>query len=75
MEEYIKKSEALSKAKYYETGLTTGFEYVTTEDLNSLPTYSFPSPSDEDKKIGDLTLFELKEKGFTVYISPSLTNI
>lgn len=40
--EYIKKSEALSKAKYYETGLTTGFEYVTAEDLNSLPTYSIP---------------------------------
>ena len=44
--EYIKKSEALSKAEYYETGLTTGFEYVTTKDLNSLPTYSFPDSAE-----------------------------
>lgn len=44
--EYIKKSEALSKANYYETGLITGFEYVKTKDLNSLPSYSFPDSAE-----------------------------
>lgn len=41
-DEYIKKSEILSKMRYYEDQIDSGFEYVTKDDIEGMPTYSFP---------------------------------
>lgn len=68
--EYIKKSDALRIVS-----ITTLSVDQVVSTIKALPTYSFPRSSEEDKKIGDLTLRELKKMGFTVYTSPSLTNI
>lgn len=70
--EYIKKADALRIAS-----ITTLSVDQVVSTIKALSTYSFPdsAESKEDKKIGDLTLRELKEMGVTVYTSPSLTNI
>ena len=71
-DEYIKKEDILNELGDVNMDILTD---EVKEIVNGLPTYSIPDSAEKDKKIGDLTLRELKEMGFTVYTSPSLTNI